>query len=140
MTVVEEIIAARRCGVVRCGLSSKQPRSVTELATEFGLEPDPCNYREIEEADARRLIVLVLRQDLAYDSQLMSIENATKLADRFLEQFGTGETRFYTNGTFYEPVPRRTTTWNPATSATFDTGVLVLGAAVSGCLWVKDED
>jgi hypothetical protein len=30
--------------------------------------------------------------------------------------------------------------WTPATAATFDMGVLVIGAAKVGCLWVEEED
>jgi hypothetical protein len=30
--------------------------------------------------------------------------------------------------------------WMPATHATFDMGVLVIGATRVGCLWVEDED
>jgi hypothetical protein len=37
-------------------------------------------------------------------------------------------------------VGRSFNSWDPATDATFDMGVLVLGAAKSGCLWVEDED
>jgi hypothetical protein len=143
MTVVEEIIDARHCGLVRCGLSSNKSPSVSELAAEFGLGSDPGIYREIDEPEARRLIRLVLHQDLAYDAKLMSVEKASELTDGFLEQFGTGETRFYTNGKFYERGTGRwlnSWTWIPATMATFDTGVLVRGATVSGCLWVEDED
>ena len=30
--------------------------------------------------------------------------------------------------------------WDPATTSTFDTGVLILGTAESACVWVADED
>lgn len=140
MTIVDDIIAARDCGVVRCGLLTHPSPSVSELASEFGLESDPGIYREITQPDARFLIQSILQQDLAYDSQVMSAESASKLTDSFLEPFKADGTLYYTNGTFYEVPPRRTTTWNPATNATFDTGVLIRGATVSGCLWVEDED
>ena len=32
------------------------------------------------------------------------------------------------------------TAWIPATTATFDAGILVVGGSRAGCLWVEDED
>ncbi len=56
----------------------------------------------------------------------------------------TDGARFYTNGTFQEAPGTELTwsgaTWNPATAATLDTGVLIVGPNRSGCLWVEDED
>ena len=55
------------------------------------------------------------------------MEQAEQLTDRFFGLFGDG-LRFFTNN------------WCPATDATFDEGILVLGAKSCGCLWVEDED
>ncbi len=53
-------------------------------------------------AAARRLIQLVLSQDLAYNSEIMPADLAVELTGRFLDQFGNEGVRFYTNGTFHE--------------------------------------
>jgi hypothetical protein len=129
MGVVDEIESAREDGIVHCGLSSQASPSVAELAAEFGLSRDPGVYREI---------------DAAYNSEIIPLPRAAELADRFLDQFGTDGVRYYTNGTFHEARGPSLTwsgaSWNPATEATFDTGVLVVGPNGSGCLWVEDED
>jgi hypothetical protein len=144
MDVADEIIAARNCGVVHCGLSSRASPSLSELAVEFGLAGDSANYKEIDAASARRLLQLVLNQDIAYNAEIMSAARAAELADQFLAQFGTDGVRFYTNGTFHETrgpkLAWSDASWNPVTAATFDTGVLVVGPRCSGCLWVEDED
>jgi hypothetical protein len=57
----------------------------------------------------------------------MPEQQAEQLTERFFAQFGAGA-RFVTNN------------WCPATDATFDGGVLVIGPQRSGCLWVEDED
>jgi hypothetical protein len=81
---------------------------------------------------------------LAYDYEIMPADRAEEFSDRFLAQFGTDHIRYFTNGTFHErPRPRGTkavVSWNSVTSATFDTGVLIIGPQRSGCLWVEDED
>lgn len=57
----------------------------------------------------------------------MTVAQAEQLTAEFLEQFGA-QARYFTNN------------WCSVTDATFDTGVIVIGALQSGCLWVEDED
>jgi hypothetical protein len=144
LTIAEEIIAARDCGVVHCGLSAGPSPSLAELAAEFGLAADLASYKEIDADSAKRLMELVLNQDMAYNVEIMSSTRASELAGRFLAQFGTEGVRFYTNGTFHETRGAKLTwsgvQWDPVTTATFDTGVLIVGPRKSGCLWVEDED
>jgi hypothetical protein len=144
MGVADDIIGVRSRGVVHCGLSSRPSPSLAELAAEFGLSDDLSNYTEIDAASARRLVELVLNQDLAYNAEVVPAARAAQLADRFLAQFSTEGVRFYTNGDFHKARGPRLTwsgvRWNPVTSAPFDTGVLIVGPSCCGCLWVEDED
>jgi hypothetical protein len=145
MAVSDEIITARKCGSVRCGLSSQPSPTVQELAHEFGLRDEAGCYKEIEDSSARRLVRLVLRSELAHHSEIMPESRAAELTDRFFAQFGPGA-RYFTNGTFHEQPQRISETvttgasWEPVTEATFDTGVLIIASRYSGCLWVEDED
>jgi hypothetical protein len=144
MAISDDIVLARG-GVIHCGVSAQTAPSLTDLAREFGLRADMSCYREIDEASARRLATLILHRDLAYNVVIMPEEKAAQLAGAFLDQFGASAC-YFTNGTLHEP--RRKVSphvsdgwsWGPVTDATFDTGVLVLGPEVSGCLWVEDED
>jgi hypothetical protein len=136
MGVCDEIIEERD-GVVHCYVSSQLIRDVAELARRLGLRDDLECYREIGESLARGHLRLILHQDLAYHSEIMSAKRAAELADRFLEQFGS-PAKYFTNGIFHEE--KWGASWNSVTNATFDTGVLVLGQQASGGLWVEDED
>ena len=127
MAVTEDILAARRYGVVHCGVSSRPSPTLDELAREFGLRDDPVAYREIDESAARESVKRLLHRDQAYDAEMMPEPEAARLTEAFFAQFGSGA-RFFTNN------------WCPATDATFDEGVLVLGAQRCGCFWVEDED
>ncbi|MGK3995948.1 hypothetical protein [Sorangium sp. So ce1024] len=69
---------------------------------------------------------------------MVSADEAARLAREFLEQFDRAGCRYFTNGNFGDDPTGAS--WTPATSATFDTGALILGASRSGCLWVEDED
>lgn len=145
MEIAEEIIAARVGSGIRCGLSSRASPSVSDLAREFGLRDEPSSYKEIDEPDARHLIRSVLHRDMAYSWEIMPEARAAELADRFLAQFGPG-TRYYSNGNWHLPPVVQPNgvicgpSWDPVTTATFDTGVLAIGPRCSGCLWVEDED
>ena len=125
--ISNDILAARRYGVVHCGVSSLASPTVSELAREFGLRADQSSYRGIDEASARSSILRLLHRDMAYNAEVMPIVQAEQLTDRFLAQFGEGS-MFFTNN------------WCPVTDATFDEGVLVLGPNSCGCLWIEDED
>jgi hypothetical protein len=48
--------------------------------------------------------------------------------------FGKDEVKFATNAA------QSLNAWTPATDATFDMGVLVIGTTKVGCLWVEDEE
>jgi hypothetical protein len=145
MAIEDDIITARNAGVTRCGLSAQRSPTLSELAREFGLYDDPAIFKEINEAEAQRLAVLVLCQNLAYNSEIMPVNQAEQMAVQFLAQFGP-DARFFTNGTWHLDVierqngVRRGASWDPATAATFDTGLLILGRTCCGCLWVEDED
>jgi hypothetical protein len=137
MAVVDDILAERDCGVVHCGVSRFAHQDILELAREFGLHDDPSAFVPITGSDAVALVASILHKDMAYSHPMMSEERAKELARQFLEQFGA-EAKFYSNGwTGWET---GSTSWNPVTDATFDTGVLIIGNDRSGCIWVEDED
>jgi hypothetical protein len=111
MGVNEDILAARRFGVVHCGFSSLTAPILADLAGEFGLRNDAGCYREIDEASARLSVRRLLHRDLAYSAEVMPERQAEQLMEEFFAQFSSGAT-FFTNN------------WCPATHATFDEGVL----------------
>lgn len=137
---IDEIIAARVQGVVHCGLSTQEHPSVRALAGEFGLSENPTFYLEIDAVTARCPVHVILHQDLAYEVEIMPTARAEALADQFLAQFGDEGARYYTNGRLDKARGPGVVSWNPVTSATFDTGVLVISRQCSGCLWMEDED
>jgi protein-tyrosine-phosphatase len=140
--VFEEIRGVRGA---RCGMGPLKSPVVWEVAQLFGLRQDERCYKKIDKDDARRLICIILRQDLAYSCELMPTARSAELADRFLAQFESNSA-YYTNGTWHLPDRARAdgivlgASWDPVTDATFDTGVLVIGVDRSGCVWVEDED
>ena len=72
----------------------------------------------------------------------MPLSRAEELASEFMQRFGHQACRFFTNGEFKQDAGAGLVLdrWDPATTATFDTGVLVLGLQESACVWVADED
>lgn len=127
MGIGEDIWDLRGCGVVRCGVLPFPAPSSAAVAKAFELRDDDACYREIDGSEARWIIAEVLHRDQAYRVELMPAAQAEQLAAEFLVQFGAQARYFTHNG-------------RAVTEATFDTGVLVIGALQSGGLWVEDED
>lgn len=123
----EDIWDIRGCGIVRCGVLPFSAPSPAAVAKAFELRDDDACYREIDESEARWIIAEALHRDQAYRAELMTAAQAEQLTAEFLEQFGA-QARYFTHNGY------------SVTEATFDTGVLVIGAFQSGCLWVEDED
>jgi hypothetical protein len=138
LDICREIVDARDCGVVHCHLIKIERLTLEELVPKFDLLYSPQTYREIERKKAKKVIELVLQYDLAYGAEIINSSQAEDLAGRFLAYFECEEAQYYTNGSWDEESLRRI--WTPATTATFDAGILVVGRSRAGCLWVEDED
>ena len=136
--ICDEIKTARDCGVTHCHIIEVEPMPLTELVPRFGLVFTPDAYREISKAQAETVAKRVLHRDLAYDAEIMTEPEAQALANRFFDCFDEENAQYYTNGDYYSDGSNHS--WTPATDATFDTGILVIGKSRTGCLWVEDED
>lgn len=141
-----EIIRSRDCGVVYCAVLDRSGATPDGIAKEFNLAPaSKVNYFDIDASLTFEIAVLVLHRDLAYSTQIMPTDRAKDLAQRFIALFGE-PAQFCTNANFLKESPEgypgsiRLSSWNPATDATFDTGIIVIGKELAGCLWVEDED
>jgi hypothetical protein len=141
MDAFEAIRKERTSGKVICG-TTKGAKSVPALAAAFGLKGDASLYHQVDAEMARQIIVGVLHRDLAYGNRLLSLARAEDLAGQVMQRFKDHSVRFLTNGQFKQGAGAGLVLshWDPATSSTFDTGVLMLGTGESGCVWVAEED
>jgi len=140
MDVFEAIRKARTAGKLFCGTTTGA-KSVTALATAFGLKGDASLYHQVDAEMARSILVGVLHRDLAYGNRLMSLARAEELAGQVMDLFKAPGVRFLTNGQFKHAAAGLVLShWDPATESTFDTGVLMLATGDSGCVWVAEED
>jgi len=108
--------------------------SLVEVARAFELADDPAIYRSIGRAEADAIATHLLTTALAYPSDIMNSSRAADLWQRFMALFRGQDPRLFTN------CADDAQSWTPATDATFDMGILVIGATRAGCLWVEEED
>jgi len=139
MDGLEAIRTERARGRVICGTAKADAASV--LAAAFGLSSEPGRYREIDEALARGILVGILHRDLAYGARIMSLARAEALAGEVIQTFGRRGSRYFTNGEFKQDAGAGLvlSKWDPATKATFDTGILIVGPGEAACIWVEEE-
>ncbi len=90
---------------------------------------------------AQRLLLAALAWEQAYDTARLELSAAERIATAFVDLFAP-DARFFTNGTVQETsLGLRTRAWyGSVTSATFETGVVVVDARRIGLLYVADED
>ena len=133
MDICDRIRRARRAGKTHCSIVSGR-MNVVEAARTFGLADDSAIFRTIGRVEADAIATRILHTDLAYGLKIMALPRAAHLWQRFMEVFEGQDVEFSTNaGT-------DACSWMPATKATFDLGVIVIGTTSTGCLWVEDED
>jgi hypothetical protein len=140
MDICDHIRRERNAGITRCAVVDGR-MTVVEAALAFGLADDLAVYRDIERAEADAIASRILEADLAYRSFIMSADRAAELWGRLMALFDGQDAKFATNASW--PSHRschQPWSWSPATEATFDVGVLVIGTSKAGCLWVEDED
>jgi len=141
LDIVAKIVAARGGDLiaeVRGGLAS----TVEQAAEMFGLASTPGTYFQVKAVEAKAILTEVLSFDMAYHCELMPRDEAERLAKSFVDSFEEDGASYYTNGEFGQPRkhPNVGPNWTPATTATFDTGVVVLAPTRTACAWFMDED
>lgn len=115
-----------------------EAETLDDVARLSGLEELGRGWVEVDERLAREFLTAILHKDLAYKVEVMPEARAHWLSEEFLRSFGEHGSRFATN---IADVPSSSPfAWTPATEFTFDAGVVVLGPAAAGLLWVADED
>lgn len=133
MNICEEIREARGPQNTRCGIVNS-PMDVSHAASILGLSPDGAVYRPIGRDEADEIAFHILHARIADGVEIMSRAHARELWRRFMTQFKDEDVQLATN------VGMDTSCWTPATRATFDMGIFVLGTARVGYLWIEEED
>jgi hypothetical protein len=137
INICDEINAARDRGIIHCGMIEAELTDLSEIAPKFGLIFGSDIYQKISKAQAEVIAQRVLQSDMAYDHEIMTAAAAQALTSRFLDHFDQESSEYYTNGDYYSVSGR---SWNSATTAIFDTGILIISKSRVGCLWVEDQD
>ncbi len=102
------------------------------------------HWIELPRRSARKVLINVLCEELAYPEQTMNETEATELAERFLNLFGSGS-RYFTNGTcsgmtaIYTLSGEQVLGWRSISTKTFDNGIIVVHPHRIGMLWAEDD-
>lgn len=140
MDITERIKKERGQDTIAGILPGAASPSVADVARSFGLLDSPECYQEIDAVEAARVLENVLHRDMAYKIEIMPISHARELSEEFIAAFTGSDARFFTNGEWGRSTGALGVGWTPVTSATFDTGVLVVSDQRVGCVWCMDED
>jgi hypothetical protein len=126
--------------------SLPQPDEMVQFIDEFvakhGMTGIGREWEEVVRSVAVRHLTRILHKDLAYDVTIVPLDRAAELAERFIKLLG--EACYFTNTV---PADRLDDIlwagamgWTPLTRATFDSGIVAVGPANIGIIWIEDED
>lgn len=128
--------------MVHGGVVQGRFESPYEVGALFGLRAS-ARYAPLSAEDARLTLEVVVSTQLAYGTPAMGKNRAERFIRAFAEMslLDDPDTRCFSNGTT-PPwfVPSSWRTYDPATGATAEGGVLVIARDRGACLWVEDED
>lgn len=139
---VSEIVKARKCGQIRFHAIYDYPVDLNRILAMCYLKPEADKLLEIRKLDAVKVVTNWLHRDAAYGTELMSVQLAENLAEKFAREFSDETSKFYTNGQWHDS--RRPQSWQPLTESVFDGGVLIESGTGNYtrhiCIWFEDED
>lgn len=133
---VAELVLDR--GDVWLDVSPVAGRCLDDVARDAGLVPIGRGWVPRTREEAVRLLTVVLHRDLAYRAEQMPEHRARWLAERLVAVVGRCDARFVSNTADFPGADPWG--WTPATTATFDTGVVAAGPELAMVCWVADED
>jgi hypothetical protein len=155
MSVTDEIVQRRTAGRTTCATQDAHAtgRAMADLVVQVhdfrGLGD---GWSMISGADALAIVTTLLHRDLASNTELMSLAQASDLATRFFDLVPEPHT-YFTNGdwtTSSDPTLDATSAsthplatlegWDPISDATYDSGVVCVGEGSAAVLWVEEAD
>lgn len=119
------------------------PKSLDDTMTAVGLRAlEADDWIPLGTGSAQVFLTALLHKTLAYNAERMPLEDAEGLAHAFLSGVRVEEAEVFTNT---DGIPGHYPGgvgpgYMPATDATFDSGLVVLGPDVTAIYWVADED
>ncbi|PPU68754.1 hypothetical protein [Xanthomonas pisi] len=138
MNVTDRIKRERGLDTIAGILPRSVGASATEVAAHFCLSESSDCYEEIDAAEAAKVLESVLHRYMTYNVEVMPLKLALELSAQFMAEFSDRSTKFFTNGDWGRK--RGDNAWFPATSSTFDAGVIAVSDQKMGCVWCTDED
>lgn len=150
----KEIEETRECGAVYLAMHERPENTDWEavvlenfVITTISLEKLSVSLVQIDKAKAQSILALLLYKDMAYESEIMPIDRADYLVERFCDLF-TNKASYFSNSTRNKNDYFNTgkafelglNSWNPLTEATFDSGIIVCDDERIGVAWFEDED
>jgi hypothetical protein len=125
-------------------LSVFEKLSIPEISAEYFID----SLVEIGNSSlASSILTSLLHKDLAYDAEMIPLEQANLLANAFISTFSNQAT-YFSNSTWnnneYKEGNRNhelgLSSWTSFTEATFDSGIIIYDDNRIGIAWFADED
>lgn len=140
---LSQLLERRNVGHVRVGAVRTYPgEHLSAALARLGVTYSGEQHREIDAAEARRMLTSVFAEDLAYRKEIMPGAEAELFADFVLRDVFPPDSKLLTNIVFNSKELFRGDYGElfMGTDATFAVGVVAQTESVVACVWVEDED
>jgi len=130
------LLKARSFGSFRYSTLFDSTNNLKQVLAGFGLTAEPLLLFEIDKTTAIAIVTALLWKDMVHGIESMPNEEARRLASEIIDENSSEAANYYSNR-----ADSKTNNWNPLTSATFDSGIIVQNQdGLNFCLWFEEED
>ena len=140
---VSDLVGLRDAGYLRVGVTKTYSgESLPEVLLRLGIRIDGKDQcRELDSAEALRLLVALFTRGLAYNTEHLKSADAQVLAQRILSDFFPSRSRLFTNiDATVEELLSGTYGSFWGTEATFCVALVARGDSSAAVVWVEEED
>lgn len=114
------------------------------MVAQYGYTGPGPYWIEVARRVARKILVHVLHEELAYPEETMDQTEAEAFAERFLNLFDS-DSHYYTNGvcsgeaSIFTLEGEQVLGWRSISALPFDNGLIVVSSQRIGMIWAEDE-
>lgn len=130
------LLQTRGYGSFRYSTLFDLTKNMKQMLIGFGLTAEPMLLVEVDRTSAISMVTALLWRDEFHGIENMPNDAARKIAIEIIDENSNESARYYSNR-----ADSASSVWNPLTSATFDSGVIVMNDdGLHFCFWIEEED
>lgn len=118
----------------------RKKRSLQNSLEDFRFTAHTKELRELNRNQAIETLEFLFWKDMAYESEYLPRKAARSLAVTLIRTLSEANSRYFSNGHWFEKEGKLSFSWNPCTEAPFDGGIIIQNKDCYICIWFEDKN